>query len=84
MSKKKVYLLDSLLTEKQKANKQVDPEDLTEDPLCFSCAHYQGESSDGTYTCSAYPSGIPDEILTWQWDHHNPAPGDGGITFKPK
>lgn len=35
------------------------------------------------WTCDAFPDGIPDKILSWQWDHLNPYPRDHGIRFEP-
>ena len=48
-------------------------------PLCWSCKHYREN-----VTCSAFPKGIPAEILDSEFDHHNPIRGDHGIRFEPK
>lgn len=45
--------------------------------LCHLCEHFQGPG------CTAYPDGVPDEILYEGFDHRNPAPGDNGILFQP-
>jgi hypothetical protein len=48
--------------------------------ICHLCAH----KHEGKFTCRAFPKGIPDVILTGDYDHHNPFIGDHGITFKDK
>jgi hypothetical protein len=49
-------------------------------PMCVGCKRYDPQS-DG---CEAYPDGIPEEILTNEWDHRVPKPGDNGLQFVPK
>lgn len=44
---------------------------------CASCKHYNKDLK-----CDAFPSGIPDEILTGVVDHNNPYPGDHNIRFE--
>ncbi len=51
-------------------------------PLCWSCKRYNATPM-GLHTCEAFPDGIPEEILNWTFDHHNPHPGDGGKQFVP-
>jgi hypothetical protein len=51
-------------------------------PICIGCKHLQGDLRDPK--CSAFPSGIPNEILLSKADHRKPFPGDGGVTFDPK
>lgn len=62
---------------------------MTEDPYvdwqCVCCKHvielsFFGERS----TCRAFPGGIPKEIITGQFDHTQPYPGDHGIRFELK
>ena len=49
-----------------------------ESPICNQCVHY----IKNTTTCSAYPIGIPFQILTNLANHKKPFPGDNGIRFK--
>ena len=35
-------------------------------------------------TCSAFPEGIPEEIITGKFDHQKPFGGDGGKRYQPK
>ena len=44
---------------------------------CISCKHYQG-----ALTCTAFPEGIPFEILSGEHDHAEAYPGDGGIRYE--
>ena len=46
--------------------------------LCDLCIHLEGDK-----LCTAFPDGIPEEILSGDHDHHEPYPGDNGIQFKP-
>lgn len=48
-------------------------------PQCNSCIHrgLRGE-------CTAFPQGIPDDILFNRSDHRKPFPGDHGIQFELK
>lgn len=49
-------------------------------PLCLDCLHF----NPATFTCKAFPNGIPDEIYTNRHNHSKPYPGDHGITYEPK
>lgn len=49
-------------------------------PLCESCK----ELLPLTGNCTAFPGGIPEEILNGEFDHHNPHPKDNGIHYNPK
>jgi len=44
---------------------------------CAYCVHNQGKG-----TCSAFPNGIPDDILTMKNDHLQSVEGDQGIRFE--
>jgi len=46
--------------------------------LCVSCTHKHTTGA----TCTAFPDGIPDAILTGEHDHHKPYKGDNDILFK--
>jgi hypothetical protein len=45
---------------------------------CPFCKHYRGE-----LTCAAYPEGIPEAILTGEFDHAEEYPGDSGVRYEP-
>lgn len=45
-------------------------------PVCNNCKHYRPEA-DG-FTCSAFPDGIPEEILLGINDHSEPMQGQTG------
>lgn len=50
-----------------------------------NCAHYwgiKGLPESGLYTCMAYPTGIPDEILSGKDDHTESRGDDDGFTFE--
>ena len=47
-------------------------------PICFECKSYIDK-----YNCSAFPEGIPNEILVGEYDHRQPYEGDNGIQFEP-
>ena len=59
-------------------------------PLCLTCKHFldavgpedeEGERT-GPLGCTAFPDGIPIEILESRHDHHKPFPGDQGIRYE--
>jgi hypothetical protein len=55
-------------------------------PICGSCSHLN-RSSDRPLLdprCSAFPKGIPNEILLSKADHRQPFAGDNGIRFDPQ
>lgn len=56
--------------------------------ICVDCVHFRAEEEDDSAsmpaTCTAFPSGIPDEIGRAGFDHRNPFPGDNGIMFTPR
>ncbi len=43
---------------------------------CQNCAHF-----GGSWTCQAFPQGIPQDIYRQAYGHREPYPGDGGIVF---
>ena len=47
--------------------------------ICHECFHRLD-----IFNCTAFPQGIPKEILMGDVDHHEPYPGDHGIQFKQK
>jgi hypothetical protein len=48
---------------------------------CNKCKHRFLDPGD---TCTAFPDGIPDEVLFGDKDHRFPVEGDHGIQFEPK
>ena len=51
--------------------------------LCNDCKHRSPLWPD-EITCTAFPDGIPDEVLFCDLDHRKPIDGDHGIQFEPK
>jgi hypothetical protein len=47
----------------------------------MNCQHLR--ASDDGWTCDAFPSGIPKQILWNIVDHHHPFLGDNGIQYEP-
>lgn len=54
-------------------------------PKCLECVHLKKNPyTVGSIPCTAFPKGIPDEILESRVSHTKPYPGDHGIQFKKK
>lgn len=51
-------------------------------PECLHCKHYHAGNLSAN-TCTAFPMGIPVEIMANITNHRNPYPGDNGIQFEP-
>jgi hypothetical protein len=47
---------------------------------CANCRHY---GSNGLATCAVFPAGIPLPILSGDFLHDRPFPGDKGRLFEP-
>lgn len=59
------------------------------EPLCLVCEHYwdrdrRRELRVTRLACSAFPGGIPGDILARRRDHLTPRKGDNGLVFTPK
>lgn len=54
----------------------------TAHPMCLHCKHFKKQ----TWSCTAFPMGVPLPILHSQVDHRLPydGDGDGGTTFESK
>ena len=48
--------------------------------ICHQCVHQHSNP----FNCSAFPEGIPKEILVGDIVHTEPYPGDQGIRYKRK
>lgn len=55
---------------------------MTNIPICFDCQHF---NDDGSWTCKAFPEGIPDVILSGKNDHEEPLEGQNNdLVFTDK
>ncbi len=45
---------------------------------CLTCRHYEGD-----FACAAFPTRIPQIVLTGSHDHREPYQGDHGIRWEP-
>lgn len=50
-------------------------------PQCLVCTHFH---SGGSYTCDAFPAGIPEPILLNDQDHRKPIEDDNDIQWAPR
>lgn len=48
--------------------------------ICHTCSH-RGKN---LFACTAFPDGIPAEVLVGRFLHVEPYPGDHGITYQRK
>jgi hypothetical protein len=53
---------------------------------CHTCKHLEGgvEDAAGRFIqiCTAFPKGIPEEIMQGRHKHREPFPGDAGIQYR--
>ena len=50
-------------------------------PLCMTCKHFNFENKVNN-VCTAFPDGIPVNILITELDHRKPVNGDHGIQYE--
>lgn len=50
-------------------------------PVCLGCTHFQGKTDDGP-VCSAFPTGIPDDI--WEGEDPHVVSRDGEVIYRPR
>jgi hypothetical protein len=51
--------------------------------LCITCKHAAWNNPELVRGCTAFPDGIPEEIISNEADHREPFPGDNGIMYEP-
>lgn len=58
---------------------------MTKPLLCIKCKYLiKGIDNKTNHSCSAFPNGIPIEILNGSVDHTKPLPGqDNNIIYEP-
>lgn len=49
---------------------------------CMVCKHAKWVKGV-SYTCAAFPEGIPHNVLNQTLDHRRPIPGDHGVQYEP-
>jgi hypothetical protein len=54
------------------------------DAICIGCKHFKINKLEFSYSCDAFPDGIPDEILSGEFIHDKPFAGDNGIQYEKK
>lgn len=53
-------------------------------PGCSKCKHLKPLEPGKTWSCTAFPNGIPMPIASGMVDHLHPVEGDGGIQFEAR
>lgn len=49
---------------------------------CASCAHWRGLVASGVATCAAFPSRIPEAVMSGRNKHRQAIAGDHGIQWQ--
>lgn len=65
--------------------KRVEHMDIITPPICVNCIRLRPAMYGkwGLF-CSAFPNGIPDDIIASRVDHRKPVDGDHGLQFLAK
>lgn len=51
---------------------------------CITCAYlFRFDTSSDSIACLAFPEGIPETIITGDFDHSKPYVGDHGLRYQP-
>jgi hypothetical protein len=53
-------------------------------PICLKCRHFKNIKEEHWFKCTAFPLGIPNEIIYGRHDHRTKFQGDKGIRFELK
>lgn len=55
---------------------------MTTIPICLNCKHLKSSDESFKLSCKAFPRGIPEIIISGEFNHKKPHPKDNGIQYK--